>query len=179
MLSRLYEWNEKTLIRKRQVTTLVDCRTPTEGALHRHTMMTSVTLQAENVKTKQSHPTPFKKTCHATDATANKQAVTAYRTRNTSKCSHRRCQLSAIGPGAQQENDKNDAQAPESERNKLTEHCAKHNIKTNSRHANPSRCRIVNIELPPPPLISNITSSSGIHAVSFTGRSATLAELGR
>ena len=31
-----------------QITTLVDCRTPTEGTRHRHTMMTSITLQAEN-----------------------------------------------------------------------------------------------------------------------------------
>ena len=89
-----------------------------------------------------------------------------------------------MGPGAQQENDKNDAQAPESERNKMFDQLAKQNIETNGRRANPSPCRLVNIELPPPPLISTITSSFGIHvalvsAVSFKGRSAALAELRR
>jgi hypothetical protein len=37
-------------LNKWQATTLVDCRAPTEGARHRHTVMTSVVLQQQESK---------------------------------------------------------------------------------------------------------------------------------
>ena len=92
------------------------------------------------------------------------------RPRNTSKC-NQPPQVPTVGSRTRRTTRewKNKAQAPESESNKMFDQLG--------RRANPSPCRRVNTVLPPPPLISTISSSFGIHvalvsAVSYCASSA-------